>query len=299
MSIDLEEGQWQPFKVLKSETVPLTKELVSKMRSMRASPVERDLVSRRVDFLRDRYNAGLFHAPHWVVAVINGEEVRVNGQHSSEMLSKLNGEFREGMSVHMDYYECSDMDGQIALFRQFDDRRSARSEGDVAGAFQGSEEALSELPRKIGKLGVEGVVWHKDKVQTESVPTGDDRYDFFHDKAIHPFLLWLGEILADNRGPELRSSPVAAAMYAAHRLSPEAATEFWGDVVTGGREFEENHPTTVLHDWLERRRKGEFHLRPITQLYQGCIYAWNAFRDGRDTISGIKCDIRKKLTQAK
>jgi hypothetical protein len=32
-----------------------------------------------------------------------------------------------------------------------------------------------------------------------------------------------------------------------------------------------------------------------TQIYQGSIYAWNAFREGKTSLRDIKCDIRKGM----
>jgi hypothetical protein len=41
-----------PFRLVNSETVPLTKELVAEMRALKPSPTERELSPKRVQFLR-------------------------------------------------------------------------------------------------------------------------------------------------------------------------------------------------------------------------------------------------------
>jgi hypothetical protein len=68
---------------------------------------------------------------NWAVAKIGDKEYRVNGQHSSAVLSELNGEFPQGLKVHMDTYEVDSNDGLALLFRQFDSRKSGHTPTDV------------------------------------------------------------------------------------------------------------------------------------------------------------------------
>src|SRR5436309_15077267 len=49
----------------------------------------------------------------------------MNGQHSSTMLSGLNGNFPKDLKVHLDTYEVDTPEALAILFRQFDDRKSA------------------------------------------------------------------------------------------------------------------------------------------------------------------------------
>ena len=50
--------------------------------------------------------------------------------------------------MHLDEYEAQTPDDLALLFRQFDDRKSGRSSGDVAGAYQGLHEPLRQCPRQ-------------------------------------------------------------------------------------------------------------------------------------------------------
>ena len=65
------------------------------------------------------------------------KRLRMNGQHSSNMLCGLNGHFPKGLKVHIDEYEVPNKPSLALLFRQFDDRKSNRSPSDVASAYQG------------------------------------------------------------------------------------------------------------------------------------------------------------------
>jgi hypothetical protein len=59
--------------------------------------------------------------------------------------------------------------------------------------------------------------------------------------------------------------------------------------------WSENAPTTVLDAWLKAmaEKRGRNELKPAN-LYQGSIFAWNAFREGK-TITTIKYDTKKGL----
>ena len=58
-------------------------------------------------------------------------------------------------------------------------------------------------------------------------------------------------------------------------------------------EFEDAAPTSVLDKWLKDAKEGELKTDPTpAQFYQGCIYAWNAYREGKE-LKDIKADTRK------
>lgn len=291
----MEEKKKFGFELIESVTRDLTPDLVAEMRGLPASPTERDISQKRVDFLRERLTAGLFHPPHWVKAVVGDKTYRANGQHSSEMLSKADGLFPVGMKAHVDTFRCSDVSALALLFRQYDERKSARSPADVSGAYQGLETALDEVPRWLAKLAVEGIVWWRKYVaRHESVPGGDDRYILFHEPEQHAFLIWFGGLFP-GRIKEVLNQPVIAAMYATYNTDADAADDFWREVTGGGKEYEEMHPTSILYDWLERIYDHEFPGMKPRQLYQGSIYAWNALRDGKKEIRDIKSDIKRAL----
>jgi hypothetical protein len=63
----------------------------------------------------------------WATAKLDSKVYRVNGQHSSTMLARLNGNFRDNCVVHLDEFEVDSKDGLVNLFRQYDPRKSSRS----------------------------------------------------------------------------------------------------------------------------------------------------------------------------
>jgi len=284
------------FQLVKSEVLPLTLEFAQEFKTMKGSPTERELKEQRVNVLREKALSGQLVNFYWVTAKLQDTKYRMNGQHSSTMLCDLENNFPKGLKVHYDEYCVDNREGLALLFRQFDSRTSSRSQADVSGAYQGLYDDLLIVPRDVAKLGIEGVIWWNRHVEGIPTPKGDDVYSMFGDERHHDYLRWLGDILS-IKTPELKKQPIAAAMYATFNTRKSNAQEFWSNVARGGVDYTEGHPSTILDNWLKAAKEGEtkklVNILP-GQLYQGCIYAWNAFR-GDKTIKDIRYDIKKGL----
>lgn len=284
------------FTLVKSETLAMTSKLAIEVASMPGSDTERPLDEKRVDYLRGQVMAGLATPFSWAFAIRpDGTIVRINGQHSSAMLSKLNGDMPVGLTVTISTYKVDDRDGEVALFRQFDSRRSSRTIADVAGAFQGVIAEIKNVPRDSAKKAIEGIAWHIKHVVGGPVPKGDDVYDLFHNKIYVDYLVWIGHTLS-GKTRELHRAPVLAAVYATYERDPEEAKEWWQKVARGGEEYADKAPSTVLDKWLEEERLPKPRRRALLSegnYYQGCVFAWNAFRDGKATIEKINYDTKK------
>ena len=140
------------FKLMKSESIPLTLELAKEFCGMEASPTERELSEKRVQHLREKAGAGTLVNFHWARAYLGDKVLRMNGKHSSTMLTSLNGGFPEGLVVHLDDYKVDGAEDLAVLFRQFDDRASGRTPADIAGAFQGLHPELAGVAKSAAKL---------------------------------------------------------------------------------------------------------------------------------------------------
>jgi hypothetical protein len=146
----LEYQTMQPmFKILSSETKTLTKELAQKFKAMTPSPTERQFDPARAKLLREKVEAGQAITFNWAIAKVDDKEYRVNGNHSSTTLSDFEGQFPEGLKVHIDTYKVDSPAGLGQLFQQIDWRRGARSRTDVSGAYQGLYTDLADVPRGV------------------------------------------------------------------------------------------------------------------------------------------------------
>jgi hypothetical protein len=275
----------------------MSQQLAQRWRDLKPTPTERLLDPKRVQYIKERVESGFGVPFHWADMLVKstGEMFRANGQHSSEALVQLDGKMPLGLKAHIDHYEVPDMHGAVMLFRQIDPRQSARTTRDVAGVYQGIVHNLEKVDRKTAKLGIDGIGWWRRQIEGVPTPSGDDIYDLFNETGLHSFLNWLGETIT-LKTRELEVAQVVAAMYATFNAGEEQARQFWHNVARNGVEYEENHPTTVLDQWLQRRIKEEMKLKP-GEIYQGCIYAWNAAREGK-SIREIKYDIRKGFLRA-
>ena len=74
------------FRIISSESVPLTRELAEEFRDMPKSATERDYDPKRVDRLKKKWQDGRLVPFHWATARLHGKELRMNGQHSTDML---------------------------------------------------------------------------------------------------------------------------------------------------------------------------------------------------------------------
>jgi hypothetical protein len=284
------------FTLVSSATIPLTRELAAEFAGMAPSPTERDLSSSRLRELREKIDGGLAVPFNWATAELDGKQYRINGQHSSRLLNEANGSFPEGVTVHRDHYKCDNDDGLIMLFRQHDPRGSGRSPADVAGTYQGFEDDLHEVPKDLAKMAIEGIAWFLKEIEGNAPRKGDDRYTLFHDSDYHDFLLWVAGIFS-VKTPEMRRQTVLSAMWGTVDLAEQDARDFWDEVARGGNPSNDDAPSSKLDAWLKaikaKDEKQVPHRLKAGAIYQGCIYAWNAFRRGDDLPKGIKADLSK------
>ena len=283
------------YRLVNAEVRELTRELAEEFRNLEPSPTERELNPARIKHLKTKAEAGQLVTFHWSVARLGNKRLRMNGQHSSNMLCSLNGDFPKGLMAHIDEYEVPNKASLALLFRQFDDRKSNRSPSDVAGAYQGLYDDLHDVPRGAAKMAVEGACWYNRYVEGLPAPTGDDQYERFGEPGLHAFIRWFGELFS-VKTPELRRQTIVAAMYGTWAKNEREARKFWGEVARGGVEYEDSHPATVLDGWLKAAIENKTQKRELkpAQFYQGSIFAWNAYRDDR-TITSIRFDMKKGL----
>jgi hypothetical protein len=281
------------FKLVGSETVDLTPDLAADFSKMSASTSERDLKPSRMDYLKDAVLSGTAISFSWARAKIasTGEIYRVNGHHSSTMLAALNGQFPEGLKVHIDDYEVNDKLSLGLLFRQFDSRLSSRSIDDISGAYQGLQPDLVGIRKKIGRQALEGAIWYKKNIVGNPVPTGDDRFDLFDDQSLHPFIQMV-EGVCSIKTPEF-SPPVMGAMYGTWDREPKWAEQFWIDVAKQGGDNPTNHPSATLDAWLVDALQRKTDKPKQTEVYRACAIAWNAHRHGRTLDRITKFDPKK------
>lgn len=272
------------FKLKKAEVLPLTRELAETFTSMPASTGERPLDGKRCEFLTNRILDGLSTVFNWVqVEMPDGTVKRGNGQHSSHSLSALNGEFPAGLQVCLSTYTVETPDDLCVLFEQFDPVGSSRKPRDIAYVWQKSTPETINFDAVNAKKIIEGICWHERQIVGMPVK-GDARYQYFKRPTTWKYMGFMDTKL-NQKTPELKSDPVLAALYAIFQVAEADAITFIEQLVRGGKEYDEGHPTSVLSAWLQGIKEMKVKPRPA-ERYNGVIAAWNAVRDGR-TLSRI------------
>lgn len=282
------------FKLIDSETVDVTPQLAAEFASMPASATERDLKVKRLEYLKDAVLTGQAIAFVWTKARVtaSGKMFRVNGHHSSTMLTGLNGNFPEGLKAHIDTYEVPDETTLGLLFQQIDSRQSARTVADISGAYQGLQSDLVDVPKAAARKAIEGYVWYQKTRVGNDVPVGDARFTLFFDPKLHPFIQMTGRILS-VKTPEF-AIPVIGAMYGAFERDPNDAEKFYGDVAKQGGGNDEHHPAAVLDAWLIEAKDEKVDKPKEQEKYYACAYAWNSFRNQKSIERGIPKFSKKK-----
>ena len=283
------------YRLVKSEVRDLTPELAEEFRNLEPSPTERELNPARIKHLKTKAEAGQLVTFHWSVARLGDKRLRMNGQHSSNMLCGLNGHFPKGLKVHIDEYEVPNKASLALLFRQFDDRKSNRSPSDVASAYQGLYEELHEVPKGPAKMAVEGACWYDRYV--EGLPAPTRRRSICSVRrtrpaSVHP--LGRRTVLGQDPG----AAPTDHRRGNVRHLGQERTRgpEVLGRGRAGRRRIRRERtvyrPGCVAQG-NGREAGGKNELKPAN-LYQGCVFAWNAYREGK-TIQTIKFDAKKGL----
>jgi hypothetical protein len=272
------------FRLKNFRTEPMTRELAQYFTSLPASPTERPLDRSRVTFLEKKGEAGLFIPFQLATVCWDGKIFRANGQTSSSVLAHLPGEFPEGLLACIAEYEVDDLEGLVLVWRQYDARESSRSALHIYNAYQGIVDDLHGVTPARGKLAIEAIGWQLSTVEKVPVPKGDDVYTMAIHSLYHGFIQWVDTIL-DGNAPEMKHKAIVAAMYATWSRDETACQGFWHLVSRGGDAYNPDHPATILSMWLSAIKEKKLKVHPGPgQLYQGCLYAWRAFTDGK----GIK-----------
>ena len=280
------------FTLLKAEVRPLTPDLAKQIRDTEPSSVERDFDEKRVAYLREKVEQGLFLPPQWSLVQVGEKTQRINGQHSSTMLAGLDGKFPHGLQAHIDTYQARTPEDVTLLFRQIDNRKSSRSPADISGAYQGNVPELREVPKDVAKKAAEAICWHQFTV--DKIPTaykGDDRYSVLMEPENHPFILWLSSLF-NVKTDEMTPTAVVAAIFSTFTKNAPAAKLFWEKVARMGEITDDQDPTTVLDLWLREPKENKDIHRPAGESYNGCIYAWNMHRAGK-AVNAIKSSVKR------
>ncbi len=266
----------------------LTKSLAQRYSGMPGVPHDRPFRPSLADALRIAFENKKFRTCEWAECYCKEtkQTYRVNGKHSSTVLSELNGTFPKDLHVVCEKYICDDLEDVAQLYSTFDTRISARTTGDINRIYAAVCPELDEVSPRSVNLTITGVtyyLWGDDGTRHPA----EDRARLIVSNT--EFAQWLDNLCGHGDAAEvkhIKRGPVAAAMYATWLKSKKAATEFW-EAVRDASAAKNDDPSRKLEKLLRAS-----HVRGVSrtakvlsskEMYSRCIQAWNAFRKGTPT----------------
>lgn len=276
------------IKLIKSYTTTLTHDLAVKWRDMKSYKGERNLKKDRLDILREKHARGEFTSPTWACIHFNGQVIRANGQHSSNMLASLGDKFPKGLTVHIEEFDVDSEEEIPVVFMKYDQPFSNRTQTDTVGSIVARDPAFEGFPKTNLMRVANGIVWHKNQgIVQLSV---NDRAMALLENV--PFCIACRRFIKRDR---YRRVPVIAAMYATWLANKDGFELFW-DRVFFESDPNPQAPARVLARFLQEASSGKESKFQNEVVYAKCVHAWNAFRRNSTTKLSVFKD--KKLPVA-
>lgn len=283
----------------KPNVVRATNALATKFMGMEPVPNDRPLSGARKKILRNAIIEGRFRTCEWaeVFCKETGKTYRVNGKHTSTIISEMNGEAPKDLCIIHEKYEADKLSDIANLYATFDVRASNRTTNDINAAYAASVPELAQLPKRIINVSVTGMSYSERSCKSGGNHHGSALPEERAQKLlIYPeFPVFVNRIVSkpDSCRHILRG-PVVAAMKSTWDKNKTAASEFWQLV------RDESHPsnkdaTRTLAKFLNRARVRS-NARSVDEsisevmMYVKCLHAWNAWRKGEATTLQYHAD---------
>jgi hypothetical protein len=286
------------WRLVKAQTVPVTKKLADEFSVMEKTDIERPLKEKKIARLRALLNNKEFRPTTFARALCkeDGVTYRVDAQHSSTMLADAAATDKallEGVYVHLEDYECDTKKDVAALWGTFDSKEQVRSGSDIVNAVSQTIDKVKNVNQKLVNLAV-GALNYAGNVTNmgggKSGATAVERASVLHDHK--NFVIFLKNCLGSDQKNEdtacLWRVPVVAAIFATYQKDREAAKAFWR-AVRDGSGAKPDLPDRKLQKWLlalapsgGRGSGTPTAEKVVAKTVLGrCIEAWNLHREGK------------------
>ncbi len=279
-----------------------THALCSEFKDMEAAPGDRMLDDRRVTRHKASVSKGRFRPCVWarVFCKETGKTYRVNGKHTSTMMSELNGELKNQFVIIEDY-EADTLLDMADLYATFDSRDTLRTTGDINKSFSHAIHAISEVDSATVNLSVTAIAictWGF----SYSPVRAEERAALL--EANQDFVLWMNDMLHGIPNVDrktIKRSPVAAAMFKTWARDRKASQEFWV-LVRDGSGPKHTSPDRKLNKFLlsacVASPNGSSASVRCTQreMHVKCLHAWNAWR--RNAATDLKVHATAAIPKA-
>jgi hypothetical protein len=277
---------WYPIE--KPKVVQSSPKLAETFRDMLACPYDRPTRQPRLDYLREVILNGTFRNCEWATAYCEetGLTYRVNGKHTSTIVSGLNGE-APPLNVVLGKYHCDTLEDVAKLYATFDTRSSMRSTNDIYLAYACAVPQLAGLSGKTISVAVAGMAYHYWTERSYLDHPAEEKAELLWKH--RDFVLFYHQLIFGHASRHLKRSPAAAAMFSTYLKCQRDAKLFWELVMTE-EGASPRTPDRKLADYLKSvcvnlgvGSRTTKKVSSVREIYAKCIHAWNAWRTGAST----------------
>lgn len=273
------------FTLKQTKTVPLTRDFAEHFASLPTlkgdRPKDTAAGKRRIKWLKRLVQEGKFYSPKWSTAELHGTTYRINGGHSSMMLTGLNGQFPRGLVAVVDEFQCETDHDLVDLFDQFDTRNSVRQSTDVVRAHKSIHASLDGVSTMSINRTLGGIKFYYTDAGVKM--DSERRVRLIHSDEHERFMLWADSLYS---GKHMRNSGVIAAMFATYQKDPQKSDVFWNEVLRESNPDPDNASRVIsrfLRENVGRKQSSGKDKWTTHAIYVKCIHAWNAWRRGEGT----------------
>lgn len=279
------------FREIEPEIVDLTPEFAKRVSNMPRFRGDRDRDSakgkRHIADLSADLQCGAFYTPVWSIVKYDSQWWRIDGGHSSKMLTDANCGFPTGKKAFLRKFVAESAQDLAELFSRFDRNLSVRTALENLKAHASTHDDLD--PVKISNLGraVDGIACALTCCgEGAERMTEDERVRLTHH--YRDFILFAQKFVCNRY---LQRSPVAAVIFLTFEKDEAAAGVFWTHVRDEDHP-DRMHPSRRLASFLREACIGKEKVAGSANsklawsrraFYVKCIHAWNAFRGGHLT----------------
>ena len=284
------------YREVKKETANLAPEDAQRLLQYNTYLGQRKLRKSRLAELSHKIKSGLWTVGNVAFAHLNGDQIMVNGQHCTTVVSDYDKpDVRFPFSIV--HFQCDSPLDLANLYNQFDPRASARTTREMLDSLASNVSWMHDLMPTIRTLGHAGLLVARRYKEGQVNPftnngstVGTSAENIMSLVSYRDELFFLQEVLCPPGGSIFDTRPlqkraVAAAIFLTFWKDTQAAHNFWQMVATGeGVAFRD--PTYLLREFLRSVGLSKAVVagtkRVVTdrEVFVKCLNAWNHWRAG-------------------
>lgn len=284
------------WKLTEQKSVRYTHALGTEFSEMEPAPNDRPKRDWRCEQIRSALQSGVFRTCEWASCYCKETKktYRINGKHTSTVLSEMNGNAPKGLQIIVERFEADTLRDVAHLYSTFDRRGSSRSTGDINVAFSASVPELAEMKQRLVSLCVTGMSYATWEENGKYRPAEERALLVVENK---DFLLWFEKVVGERTSSNchLSRGPVVAAMFKTWQKSHKAATDFWEEVISESNSSAQSPSRKLSRHLLTStvrsirstgtgaKMKDGRKIEGFHSLYCRCLHAWNAYRRNATT----------------